>query len=155
MMRNVASRIAAVTVLACAIAFPANSHEAKGHGHATGVVRERMELMEAMGKRMKAITSRIKKRQQLGAIKDDARAIAASAPHIVHLFPAGSTQHPTEARAAIWQNFADFERIVKALEEESTKLAKINVQDVAALSAQVRAVSETCGKCHETYRVKR
>lgn len=155
MMRNLASRVAAVTVVACAIVFPANSHEGKGHGHATGVVRERMELMEAIGQRMKAINTRVRNKQQLTAIKDDARAIAASAAHIVHLFPPGSTQGPTDARATIWQNFADFERSAKGLEEESAKLAQMKADDFATLAAQVRAVSQTCSKCHEAYRAKR
>jgi cytochrome c556 len=154
MMRNVTSGIA-LTVIAWAIVFPANSHEGKGHGHATGVVRERMELMEAIDKRMTAINARIKNKRQLAAIKTDARAIAASAAHIAHLFPPGSTQHPTEARAAIWQNFADFERIAKSLEEESAKLAQTRTDDFSALAAQFRAVSQICSKCHEAYRVKR
>ena len=149
-MRGTRRAIIAAGCAAFAIALPAKSHD-----HATGVVKERMELMEAIGKRMKAIKSRIKEKRQLNAIKDDAKAIAASAPHIVHLFPLGSTQHPTEARATIWQNFADFELKAKALEDESAKLAKTADNDSAALAAQVRAVSETCSGCHEAYRVKR
>lgn len=155
MTKNFVSGVVAVILAACAIAFPAVSHEEKGHGHATGVVRERMELMESIGARMKAVNSRLKSKQQLGAIKNDARAIAQSAANIVRLFPPGSTQHPTEARAAIWQNFADFERKAKALETESAKLASIPEGDVAALAAQVRAVSQTCSGCHETYRLRR
>ena len=155
MMRNVKNKMAAIIAVVCAIAFPANSHDGKGHGHATGVVRERMELMEAIGQRMKSINSRVKTRQKLVAIKDDARAIGASAAHIAHLFPPGSAQSPTQARATIWQNFPDFERLAKALETEAIKLAEMNIADLGTLSTQVRAVSETCSKCHETYRVKR
>ena len=91
----------------------------------------------------------------MSAIKDDARAIAERAAHMVHLFPPDSTQHPTEAKATIWQNFADFERKAKALEDESAKLAKNPGNDLAALAAQVRAVSQTCSSCHEAYRAKR
>src|SRR5262245_47915340 len=151
MMRRAVSRICAVAIAMCALVLPASSHKEKGHGHATGVVRERMELMEALGKRMKAINARIKDKRQLSAIKDDARTIAESALHMVHLFPPGSTQHPTEAKATIWQNFADFERKAKALEEESAKLAKTSDNDFTALAAQVRAVSQTCSSCHEAY----
>jgi cytochrome c556 len=153
MRREATRRIAAIAVAACAIAFPANSHEGEGHGHATGVVKERMVLMEELGKRMKAINTRIKDKQKLTAINDNARAIATSAGHIAHLFPPGSTQSPTEARAAIWQNFADFEQKAKALETESAKLAETNVADFVALSAQARAVSQACAVCHEAYRL--
>ena len=128
------------------------------HDHATGVVKQRMELMEGLGKRMKAIAARIRDKRDLAAIKSDARAIAASAAHIVHMFPPDSTQHPTEAKAAIWQNWSDFERLAQALEIESARLADMNATDFGtfnALNGQVRAVSQTCGNCHEAYRVKR
>jgi cytochrome c556 len=137
------------TLFVGAAAFPAKSHD-----HATGVVKERMDLMEVIGKRIKAINRGIKSKQGLLAIKDHARAIAASAPHIVHLFPPGSTQSPTEAKATIWQNFDDFERRAKALEAQSAKLSEMDVSDYTAIAAQARAVSQTCSGCHEVYRIK-
>jgi cytochrome c556 len=114
-----------------------------------------MEMMEAMAKRMKAIRARIDTKRDLGAIKADAEVIASHASHTVHLFPPGSTQRPTDAKGAIWQNWADFERKATALETESKKLVNANPDDIAALSAQFRAVSQTCGACHEAYRIKR
>jgi cytochrome c556 len=125
------------------------------HDHATGVVRERMELMEGMAKRMKAMRARIEGKRERAAILTDAKALAASAGHVTHLFPPGSTQPPTEATAAIWQNWPGFERIARALEAESAKLAGMNPDDLAALNAQYRVVSRTCGDCHELYRVKK
>jgi cytochrome c556 len=154
MMKNV-RRFVAIAVASSALTLPANSHDRDGHAHATGVVKERMVLMEELGKRMKAVNTRIRDKQKLTAINDDARAIAANAAHIAHLFPPGSTQSPTEAKAAIWQNFADFERKAKTLEAESAKLAETNGGDFVALSAQARAVSQACAACHEAYRVKR
>jgi cytochrome c556 len=154
MMSKMRGTIVVVSIAVCVVAFPASSHEGKGHAHATGVVKERMELMENIGKRMKTINVRIRDKQKPDAIVDEARAIARSAAHIAHLFPPGSTQPPTEARATIWQNFPDFERKAKALEDESRKLGDMNVSDVAALGAQIRAVSQTCAACHETYRLK-
>jgi cytochrome c556 len=126
-----------------------------GHDHATGVVKERMDMMEAIAKSMKAISERIKSKSDLSGIKADAEAIAGHAPHIIHLFPKGSMQKPTEARAAIWQNWLDFENKAQALETESGKLAKLNTDDFAALTAQVQAVSQTCSACHTKYRAKK
>jgi len=111
-------------------------------------------MMEVLAKRMKAIRERIDTKRDLAAIKVEAEAIASSAPHVVHLFPKGSTQRPTDAKATIWQNWADFERKAAALEAASKKLVNVEPGDVAALSAQFRAVSETCGACHEKYRAK-
>ena len=113
-------RIAAIALGALSIA--AASLPSAAHDHATGVVKERMEMMEAMAKRMKAIRERIDGKRDLAAIKTDAEAIASHAPHIVDLFPPGSIQRPTDARGTIWQNWPDFERKATALEVESRKL---------------------------------
>ena len=138
----------------CALAIAAACLPSAAHDHATGVVKERMEMMEAMGKRMKAIRQLLDGKRDLAAIKTEADAIASSAPHIAHLFPPGSTQRPTDAKATIWKNWADFARIAAALEAESKKLVNVETGDVAALNAQFRAVSDTCGACHEKYRTK-
>ena len=143
------------TIALCALAIAAACLPSAAHDHATGVVKERMDMMEVMAKRLKAIRERIDAKRDLAAIKTDAEAIAAQAPHLVHLFPPGSTQRPTDARGAIWQNWSDFERKVTALETQSRKLASTSADDLPALSAQSRAVTEACGACHEKYRIKR
>ena len=112
-------------------------------------------MMEAMAKRMKAIRERIGGKRDLAAIKADAESIASYAPHIVHLFPPGSTQRPTDARGTIWQNWPDFERKAAALEIESKKLMNVSADNLSALGEQARAVSQACGACHEKYRTKR
>lgn len=111
-------------------------------------------MMEIIAKRLKAIRERIDGKRDLAAIKADAEAIAMHAPHMIHLFPPGSTQRPTDARAAIWQNWADFERKATALEVESKKLVNTGADDFGVLSAQVRAVTQACRDCHEKYRVR-
>jgi cytochrome c556 len=143
------------TIAFCALAIAAACLPSAAHDHATGVVKERMDMMEVMAKRLKAIRERIDAKRDLAAIKTDAEAIAAQAPHLVHLFPPGSTQKPTDARGAIWQNWSDFERKATALETQSRKLVNTSADDLPALSAQSRAVTEACGACHEKYRIKR
>ena len=112
-------------------------------------------MMEVLAKRMKAIRERIDTKRDLAAIRAEAEAMASSAPHVVHLFPKGSTQRPTDAKNIIWQNWADFERKAAALEAASKKLMNVAPNDFDALSAQFRTVSETCGACHEKYRTKK
>jgi cytochrome c556 len=112
-------------------------------------------MMENMAKRMKAIRERIDRKRDLDAIKTDAEAVALQAPHLVHLFPPGSTQKPTDARSAIWRQWADFERKANELEAESKKLITANPDDYGGMSAQVRAVTQTCAACHEKYRARR
>ena len=127
---------------------------ALAHDHATGVVKERMDMMEAMDKSLNAIGSKLKSKRNLPAIKKDAETLQAHAPHLVHLFPSGSTQPPTEAKPAIWQNFADFEAKAKAFEVEAGKLAAMDMGDAGAIANQVRVVTETCSVCHDVYRAK-
>jgi cytochrome c556 len=139
----------------CAAMLAMSCLSAVAHDHATGVVKERMEMMESMAKRMKAIRERIDRKRDLAAIKSDAEAIASQAPHLVHLFPPGSTQKPTDARGTIWQQWPDFERKANELEAESKKLMTAAPDDYGVMSAQVRAVTQTCVACHEKYRTKR
>src|SRR5882757_6399691 len=145
----------AVTTALCTLAIALAGLPSAAHDHATGVVKERMDMMEAMGKRMKAIREHIDRKRDLAAIKTDAEAVASQAPHLVHLFPPGSTQKPTDARSTIWQEWADFERKANELEAESKKLMTTSPDDFGAMSAQVRAVTQTCVACHEKYRTKR
>lgn len=138
-----------VTTALMLIVVPALAHD-----HATGVVKERMDMMEAMDKSLNAIGNKLKSKRNLPAIKKDAEALQAHAPHLVHLFPPGSTQPPTEAKPAIWQNFADFEAKAKAFEVEAGKLTAMDVRDASAIANQVRVVTETCSVCHDLYRAK-
>ena len=142
--------IASLALVIAAAVVPSLAHE-----HATGMVKERMDMMETMAKHLKAIRDHVDHKRELSAIKSDAEAIASHAPHIVHLFPKGSAQPPTEAKAAIWQTWSDFEAKATALETESKKLAAASPDDFAALSAQARAVTQACGSCHEKYRAKK
>jgi cytochrome c556 len=136
-------------MLAVAMAAPLAAHE-----HASGVVKERMDAMTDMAKRQKAISQRLKSKRDLAGIKADAEAIAAHAAHIAHLFPAGSTQPPTRARATIWQNSPDFENKAKALEAASRTLAGTDAADPKVQTA-ADAVTRACTACHEKYRARK
>lgn len=127
----------------------------QAHEHATGVVKERMDLMESMAKAQKAIRQRLRANRELDLIKADARSIQEFAQKIPSLFPSGSREHPTEAKGSIWQNWPDFERRARAAVLEADKLAAIEPRDVKALAAQARTLSQSCGACHEHYRAKR
>lgn len=140
--------------LGVVVAATAWGHEHHDHSKVTGVVRERMDAMVEMGRRMKAIDKRVRAKEMLASVADDARVVRDLAAGIVPLFPQGSSQSPTEASAAIWRNFADFESKAKALEGEAAKLAAIKPSDAQAMSRQAAAVMDACSSCHEKYRIK-
>jgi cytochrome c556 len=124
----------------------------KGHEHATGVVRERMELMTDMGERLLAISKRLRANKELDRIAADARAIKDASGKLTSQFPPGSTQFPTAAKPVVWQQWEDFREKAKKLQMEAEKLSTTSPSDGDALRKQFRAVAYACDGCHETYR---
>jgi cytochrome c556 len=123
----------------------------KGHEHATGVVRERMELMTDMGERLLAISKRLRANKELDRIAADARAIKDASAKLTSQFPPGSTQFPTAAKPVVWQQWEDFSEKAKKLQKEA-ELSTTSSSDGDALRKQFRAVAYACDGCHETYR---
>ena len=144
-------KLSIVAAVGIVLSYAALAHE--GHEHATGVVRERMELMTDMGKRLLAISKRLRANKELDRIASDARAIKEASSKITKEFPPGSTQFPTAAKPVVWQQFDDFAEKARKLQTEAEKLSKINASDVTALRSQFRTVGTACDACHETYRV--
>lgn len=140
-----------ISAVGIALSCSALAHE--GHEHATGVVRERMELMTDMGQRLLAISKRLRANKDLDKIAGDARAIQDMAGKIAAEFPAGSMQPPTAAKPVIWQQWDDFTEKAKKLESEVAKLLATGGADGNGLRMQFRSVAYACDGCHETYRV--
>lgn len=84
---------------------------AVAHSGATGVVKERMDLMKAIGGAMKSLTEMMRSEKPY-----DAQRVRADAEIIVQhggdamtaLFPEGSLEMPSEAKAEIWQDWDRF-----------------------------------------------
>lgn len=101
--------------------------EALAHGGASGVVKERMDLMEGIGKAMKTLASIFK-----GERDYDPAVVRAAAAEIrdhggdkiTALFPEGSLDKPTEALPTIWQDWAAFEALAGRLAEVSAALVQ-------------------------------
>ena len=140
-----------IVAIGIVVSNAALAHE--GHEHATGVVRERMELMTDMGKRLLAISKRLRANKELDSVLPDARAIKDASGKITAQFPPGSTQSPTAAKPVVWQQWDDFNEKAKKLQMEAEKLSTTNPSDGDALRKQFRAVAYACDGCHETYRV--
>ena len=145
------NKLIPLSIVAAAIVSAALAHE--GHKHATGVVRERMELMTDMGKRLLASSKRLRANKDLESVTGDAHAIHELASKVTTLFPPGSTQDPTAAKPAVWQEWDDFAAKAKNLEKESEKLMNTSTKNGEALRAQFRAVGFACDTCHEKYRL--
>lgn len=133
-------------VAACAAATSA-------HEGATGVAKERMDLMGSMSKDMKDIQKRVSGNRDLVAIADVAGRIRAAAPKIPSLFREGSGTGITDAKPEIWKNWDDFKAKVQKLEDESGKLASVAASgDPKAIGTQFTALIHACTSCHGDFR---
>ena len=140
-----------ISAFVIVVSYATFAHE--GHEHATGFVRERMELMTEMGKRLLATSKRLRANKDLDLIGPDARAIQELAGKIASQFPLGSTQFPTAAKPVVWQQWDDFTEKAKKLQMEAERLSKISLSEANAFRTQFRAVGSACDACHEIYRV--
>lgn len=126
------------------------------HGGATGVVKERMEIMKSIQDHMKTVGEMIQGKRDFTA--DDAKTaaenIARHADELPHKFPEGTTDHPSEALPSIWKDWDRFVSIAEELETSALALAIAagNSADAGDLRPHFAAVGETCTACHEGFR---
>ncbi|WP_172330043.1 cytochrome c [Mangrovicoccus sp. HB161399] len=111
-----------LTVLVLAAAGAA----AAAHENATGVVGERMELMERFDELADRIFAMMhgELAYDPAAVRRAAEEISSKAgTHMTALFPEGSSGAPSEAKAEIWRDFPAFEHYASALGDWSRELA--------------------------------
>lgn len=121
-------------------------------------VAYRQAEMSVIGKHMKAtrliVSGEVARPQDLVR---HAEGIHAGSLDLASLFPEGTgpAKTKTEAKAEIWSKHADFETAVKNFQDASARLVEVaKTGDLAASKAQLDKVGETCGGCHDTFKVK-
>jgi len=108
-------KVAAVMTAATIVISTAGAF---AHGGATGVVKERMDLMANLGKSMKSLTAimRGKVAYDVEKVRQLARGIGShGSTHMSSLFPAGSNKKPSEALPNIWQDWNKFTKLADQL----------------------------------------
>jgi hypothetical protein len=90
------TKLTFISVVGISLSCAALAHE----GHEHGVVRERMEMMTDMGKRLLAISKRLRANKELDRITADARAIHELAGKITAQFPPG--RHNLPRQQSLW-----------------------------------------------------
>lgn len=86
----------------------------------------------------------------LTALNDNVQKIDVAAS-----FPAGSDKGDTTASPKIWEDPAGFQAQVDKFKEVAAAAVANPAQDLDALKAQVGTIGQTCGTCHEAFRVKK
>lgn len=142
-----------VTAVSTMSLAPANAHMG-----ASGIVKERMDLMVSLGKTMKALNAMAR-----GKVDYDGRAVTRAAERLLDkskkmqiLFPEGSINPPSMAKPEIRTRMDDFRAFADALGGEAKKLAAIGENgDAKTLAQQFRRVGKTCSACHKPFRTKK
>ncbi len=129
------------------------------HEGATGIVKERMDAMKSLGDAMKRLAAMMK-----GEAAYDGYAIARDADLLARhggeamtkLFPAGSTQHPTEALPAIWEDWSGFEALAREMQTAAAALGQAaqagGAEPSKAAMRHFRDTARTCKACHDDFR---
>ena len=154
-MKTLSPTIAALG-LSLAVAVAGAASLVQAHSGATGVVKERMEMMKGMGDAMKAMGPMFKGEAPFDAavVAEKAAHLAEHAKKIPEMTPEGSMDHPSEALPIIWEDWDGYVESAEKLAEEGAALQEIasNGADEAKTRAQFIEVSKTCGTCHDKFR---
>jgi cytochrome c556 len=138
--------------LATAIGFAALATMVQAQ---TDVIKQRQELMKSQGAAMKAISGILEANGPVADIAAHAAKLDETSPQITDLFPAGSDQGDTKAKAEIWQTPDDFAAKAKDLQDQAAMLVTaVAGGDMAAVKAQYDKVGGACGGCHKIYKAK-
>ena len=133
-------------------------NEVNAHKGATGIVKERMDLMKQVGKDMKSLKAMVRGNRAYDPrlVAQISHSMQQAARQIPGQFPEGSLQHPTEARPQIWQQWDKFTNYVRQLETESARLQQIAASaDRQSIQHQFRQLNKTCLGCHKSFRKKK
>lgn len=127
------------------------------HGGATGVVKERMDMMKNVGDSMKQVGAMIKGQADFDSmiIAEHAGTISDAGPHIPKLFPHDSLHKPSEALPTIWEEWDQFSALSVKLTDEAKKLQETaQGGDKRAITRQFAKLGKVCSGCHTDYRKK-
>lgn len=145
-----------VGVLAClagALLLPARVSRAQAASDQPSI-EYRQLVMGAIGSNMGAIGGIMKNQLALpGAVANHARQMADAAKLIAPAFERKVTAGKTDARPEIWSDWAKFEAAAADYGKAAANLATAaDGNDPAAVGLAVRALGESCGGCHESFR---
>ena len=150
------TRLSRLAVAALALVLVSGA--ALAHRDATGIVKQRMDAMTAMGDAMKALRAMMRGTRAYDAerVKGYAGAIARHAGEkMTALFPEGSLDHPTRAKSAIWTDWDRFAESARQLAMHADALAATASDEQASREALFERLQQTCSSCHRAFRTKK
>ena len=129
------------------------------HDGAMGVVKDRMDIMEHVGKTMKMLSGMANGSVTFDAAKaSEATAkISEDMDGLSALFEEGTGGEPSEAAPAIWTDRAEFDTLVAKLASVSAAASTTfgAASDNSGIGAVMGEMGATCKACHKKFRIKR
>lgn len=125
-MKKMAAVAATIVVATGTLAF--------AHTGATGIYKERMDAMMAMGKVIKELSAMMRGESEYDpeVVQEGARVIRShTGGKMTELFPEGTTEKPSEARAEIWSDWETFSALAKQLAVYAEGLEKAAANGLA------------------------
>lgn len=146
----------AVAVGALLVSGLATPVGVQAHDGATGVVKERMDMMKSFSAELKAVARMFK-----GETAYDPVAVAAAARRIeahsgaqlLRMFPEGSDDPPSKASDEIWTHWAEFEAKADDLGTRASALAAVADAGPDAARRAFGELAGTCKACHLDFEV--
>jgi cytochrome c556 len=150
-MRHMRSYMGKLLLVLVALAVPLASVQAQSD---EAFIKYRQSVMKSNSANMGAIGAIVKnKLPYQNHIVHHAYQIQSASQLIADAFRKQITEGKTDAKPDIWQDWDKFVDAAKKLEEESGKLASVAQSgDMAAITAQVKAMGKSCGGCHKPFR---
>jgi len=87
------------------------------------------------------------------AFRAAAERAALMANYVPELFPAGSITPSSKAKAELWQQTAEFQRLMRDMQSKAATLATIaKGGDLEAIKPAFGATGASCKACHDKYK---
>jgi cytochrome c556 len=146
-----------LVALASGLAMADDDDDHGGHDKLpAGPIRERHELMEAIGDQAEDINEAFNVGAEgfdTGIIQRTAQQMALNAHRIPSLFPKGSTDPNSRALPAIWENWDKFVALAKQFEDQANSLSSAaGDEDDENLKEKAQKMFATCKSCHDQFR---
>ena len=130
-----------------------------GHSGATGIVKERMDIMSDLGDMSKRVADMFKGKSEFDKqiLADAADAFSQHGTRMAELFPdtkESRTGSKTEALPSIWEDWDEFSKEVTTFIDLSEELENTIAQtdEIKELRKAFFTTTKSCSSCHKRFR---
>lgn len=151
--------IIVISMSTCMASFGSLAHDG-----ATGVVKQRMEVMKTIGRSMKGLAAMMNGKTFYEPVKTHQLAQTIQiygGPNLAKIFPKNSLEEPTQALPAIWSRWQEFDALADQLSKTAKDLVRMtshergNNTERYIVKEAFKKLAKTCSQCHKSFRKKK